>query len=177
MMNIAGLHNHLLNLDGLELSELKGPGIITGRQTTAIITLEEFQRRLTELCLQGGLTGFPRRRRDRHILLKSVVLTLDKRAEYTEPEVNPKLRLWLQDVGAPFHLDHVDLRRYLIDEEFLGRSRDGSRYWVAVSSRHQLVFDPEIEEVDVRRLLSRERARLERKKEEFLRRNHAPAAG
>ena len=144
---------------------------------TAIISLEEFQQRLTELCLRGGPTGFPRRRRDRHILLKSVALTLDKRAEYTEPEVNTKLRLWLQDVGAPFHLDHVDLRRYLIDEEFLGRSRNGSRYWVAAFSRHQLFFDPEIEEVDGNRLLSQERARLERKKEEFLWRDQKPATG
>ncbi len=143
---------------------------------TAIITSEEFQQRLTELCLRGGPTGFPRRRRDRHILLKSVALTLDKRAEYTEPEVNTKLRLWLRDVGAPFHLDHVDLRRYLIDEEFLGRSKDGSRYWVAAFSRHQLVFDPEIEEVDVNRLLSQARARLEGKKEEFLRRHQKASA-
>ena len=144
---------------------------------TAIISLDEFQQRLTQLCLRGGPTGFPRKRRDRHILLKSVALTLDKRSEYTEPEVNTKLRLWLQDVGAPFHLDHVDLRRYLIDEEFLGRSRDGSRYWVAASSRHQLAFDPEIEEVDVHRLLNQARARLELKKEEFLRRDRKPAAG
>ena len=110
-------------------------------------------------------------------MLKSVALTLDKRAEYTEPEVNTKLLLWLQDVGAPFHLDHVDLRRYLIYEEFLGRSKDGSRYWVAAFSRHQLVFDPEIEEVDVNRLLSQARARLERKKEEFLRRHRKASAG
>jgi len=144
---------------------------------TAIITFDEFQQRLIELCLRGGPTGFPRRRRDRHILLKSVALTLDKRAEYTEPEVNTKLRLWLRDVGAPFHLDHVDLRRYLIDEEFLGRSKDGSRYWVAAFSRHQLVFDPELEEVDVQRLLDQERARLDRKKAEFLRRDRRPAAG
>ncbi len=144
---------------------------------TAIITLEEFQQRLSELCLRGGPTSFPRRRRNRHILLKSVALTLDKRAEYTEPEVNTKLRLWLQDVGAPFHLDHVDLRRYLIDEEFLGRSKDGSRYWVAAFSRHQMVFDPEIEEVYVNRLLSQARARLERKKEEFLWRDRKASAG
>ena len=144
---------------------------------TAIISLDGFQQRLTELCLRGGPTGFPRKRRDRHILLKSVALTLDKRSEYTEPEVNTKLRLWLQDVGAPFHLDHVDLRRYLIDEEFLGRSRDGSRYWVAASSRYQLIFDPEIEEVDVSRLLSQARARLDRRKEEFLQRDRKPAAG
>ncbi len=144
---------------------------------TAIITSEEFQRRLTELCPRGGPTAFPRRRRDRHILLKSVALTLDKRSEYTEPEVNTKLRLWLQDVGAPFHLDHVDLRRYLIDEEFLGRSKDGSRYWVAVSSRRQLIFDPEIEEVDVSRLLGQARARQESQKQEFLRKDRTPAAG
>ena len=144
---------------------------------TAIISLEEFQQRLTQLCLRSGLTGFPRKRRDRHILLKSVVLTLDKRSEYTEPEVNPKLRLWLQNVDGHFHLDHVGIRRDLIDEGFLGRSKDGSRYWVAASSRHQLVFDPEIEEVDVHRLLSQERARLERKKEEFLGMDQKTAAG
>ena len=142
---------------------------------TATITLAEFQQRLTALCRGSGLTGFPRKKRDRHILLKSVALTLDRRSEYSEPQLNPQLKLWLQDVGAPFHLDHVNLRRYLIDEEFLGRNRDGSRYWVAASSRHQLVFDPEIEEVDVYQLLDQAKAQLVRRKEEFLRASRKPA--
>ena len=142
---------------------------------TGIITLGEFRRRLTELCLGSGLASFPRKRRDRHILLKSVTLTPDRRLEYSELEVNPKLQLWLKDVGAPFHLDHVNLRRYLIDEEFLGRSKDGSRYWVAASSQHQLAFDAAIEEVDVYQLLSQERTRLARRKEEFLQAAQKPA--
>ena len=42
------------------------------------IDVELFSTRLVELCLKAGLHTMPRRPRDRHILLKSVVLTMVK---------------------------------------------------------------------------------------------------
>ena len=100
---------------------------------------------LLNLCVKSGISGLPRKRCDRHILLKSVPLTLDKTAEYTEQEINQKLTDWLGEIGASLSLDHVEPRRRLVDEEYLGRTRDGSRYWVAVSSRKHIPFDPDIE--------------------------------
>jgi hypothetical protein len=121
------------------------------------ITLGEFQDRLLRLCLHSGMRGLPRRRRDQHILLKSVVLTFDRTEEYTEDRVNQKLQSWLDEVGCTIELDHVRLRRHLVDAEYLGRSRDGSRYWVAVLSRKQYRFDSAVEDLDVYGLVRQQR--------------------
>ena len=129
------------------------------------ITADEFKKRLFELCSLSGLSGLPRKSRDRHILLKSVALLLDKTREYSEGEINQELQSWLSNVGSSIGLDHVELRRRLIDHEYLGRCKDGSRYWVAVSSRQQMEFEREIEGVDVPLLNKQSRqANLEKKR-------------
>jgi hypothetical protein len=132
------------------------------------ITINEFNKRLVDLCVRSGLSGLPRKRRDRHILLKSVALTLDKTAEYTEPEINQKLMDWLRDVGASLRLDYVELRRHLVNEEYLGRAKDGSRYWVAMSSRRQIPFDSDIEASDIRSLIAEARSDVEIRRRRYL---------
>ena len=67
-------------------------------------------------------------------------LLLDRTREYSEREINLELQSWLKDVGSTLGMDHIELRRRLIDQEYLGRGKDGSRYWVAVSARQQLEF-------------------------------------
>ena len=131
------------------------------------ISVDDFKTRLSQLCVKSGLSNFPRRKKDRHILLKSVILGLDKRREYTETEINPLLQIWLSQVGTHFHLDYVNLRRHLIDEEFLGRSKDGSRYWVATYSRNQMYFDPAINEIDIPDLIKSYREVSTKKKARF----------
>jgi hypothetical protein len=121
------------------------------------VTPREFEERLLSLCVQSGVRGLPRKKRDQHIILKSVTLTFDKTEEYTERSVNQRLQTWLNEVGRSLDLDHVRLRRHLVDAEFLGRSKDGSRYWVAVLSRNQVPFDSEVENIDVYALVRRRR--------------------
>jgi len=117
------------------------------------ITTEAFRQRLVELCLKSGMAGFPRRPRDRHILLKSVALTLEVRATYTEKQVDRKLVSWLGDIVRSIGIDRVTLRRLLVDEGYLGRERDGSRYWVAAlgprRGEFETRFDAQIDELDV----------------------------
>ena len=135
------------------------------------ITQKEFTERLVELCLRSGLRGVPRKARDRHILSKGITLTLDLKAEYTEEEVNQELKTWLADVGGTLRrLSHVRLRRLLIDEEYLGRSKDGSRYWVALGSRNHPAYEPAVQDVDVRGLLLSGREEAERRKQMYLQR-------
>ena len=135
------------------------------------ITQKEFTERLVELCLRSGLRGVPRKARDRHILSKGITLTLDLKAEYTEEEVNQELKTWLADVGGTLRrLSHVRLRRLLIDEEYLGRSKDGSRYWVALGSRNHPAYEPAVQDVDVRGLLRSGREEAERRKQMYLQR-------
>ena len=135
------------------------------------ITQKEFTERLVELCVRSGLRGVPRKTRDRHILSKGITLTLDLKAEYTEEEVNQELKTWLADVGGTLRrLSHVRLRRLLIDDEYLGRSKDGSRYWVALGSRNHPAYEPAVQDVDVRGLLRSGREEAERRKQMYLQR-------
>ena len=135
------------------------------------ITQKEFTERLVELCVRSGLRGVPRKARDRHILSKGITLTLDLKAEYTEEEVNQELKTWLADVGGTLRrLSHVRLRRLLIDEEYLGRSKVGSRYWVALGSRNHPAYEPAVQDVDVRGLLRSGREEAERRKQMYLQR-------
>lgn len=120
------------------------------------------------LCVKSGITGLPRKQRDRQIILKSVVLTMDRTAEYTEAEINKKLTAWLEDVGGTINLDYVELRRQLVDEEFLGRSPGGFRYWVAISSRQHLAFDLEAENLDVLDMVRTGIADIEDRKRQYL---------
>ncbi len=57
------------------------------------ITMDEFKRRLAQLCLRGG-GGFPRKREDQQILLTSILLRLDPRRPYSEAELNEALKRW-----------------------------------------------------------------------------------
>ena len=79
----------------------------------------------------GRLTGVPAQATRRRMLLEHVVQSFEPGREYPEKEVNAVLRAWTEGGG----LDHVSLRRYLVDEGLL--SRDGNAYrrsggWVDV---------------------------------------------
>jgi hypothetical protein len=91
---------------------------------TAIDT-GEFERRMVALCLGGVGPALPRRRRDRHILLKSAVLLLGHGRAYTEAAINGLLESWLDAVGPAVRLDHVSLRRHLIDQGYVVRDPAG----------------------------------------------------
>ncbi len=133
------------------------------------ITKQEFTSRLVQLCVSSGLRGIPRKIRDRHILLKSITLTPELNNEYAEHELNDNLRAWLREVGMSIRrLDHVNLRRLLVDQEYVGRSKDGSRYWVAVCSRYKALFTPDVDGVDVRSLIRAARDEQELRKQHFL---------
>jgi len=92
------------------------------------ITADEFRKRLAALCLKRGGGGMPKRRRDQHILLKSIALTLDRNAVYTEAELNLRIQSWLELVGHEIQVDHVSLRRHLVDEGYLTRDPAGDTY-------------------------------------------------
>lgn len=112
------------------------------------ITKEEFQERLQALCLSGGGRGLPRRRRDRHILFRSVVQMLDSGHRYTEQAINGALDSWLADVGHKIQLDRVSLRRDLVDAGYLVRDLAGHEYRVLRDGRGVVQFDQSVNSVD-----------------------------
>ena len=135
------------------------------------ISVDTFKKRLVELGLRSGMSGFPRRPRDRHILLKSIVLTLDPKRYYSEAELDAKLERWLREVGRSIRFDRVRLRRMLIDEGYMGRERDGSRYWVGILGpplvTHRFDFEPEIDALDVMHVIAEGEQLLRLKKQRY----------
>ena len=131
------------------------------------MTVEQFEERMAELCLRSGMAGFPRKRRDQHILLKSVVLTLDRDKEYTEREIGDNMAFWLADICTSVDLDHVTLRRLLVDTGYLVRDANGSRYRVADPVGAEGMFAPEVEIVDVYESIGRALKRNAERKKAF----------
>lgn len=90
-----------------------------------MISVEEFVERLCRLGSDRGPRGFPRRRRDCEILMKSILLLVDRDRTYREPEINALLRDWQREVAPAVQVDHVTLRRLLVDHGHLERTADG----------------------------------------------------
>ena len=131
---------------------------------TTPVSADEFRTRLAAVCLGGGGAGFPRRRRDRHILLMSVVLTLDDSTLYTEKELNEALQAWLAAVGKSTGIDHVSLRRYLVDERYVTRDNAGSEYRLSDRTETGVLFELPVERLDPAEILSEAREEAKRRK-------------
>ena len=90
------------------------------------ITASQFTDRFVSLVGDGR--DFPKKELDRHVLLISSILRLDPKRQYSEAELNDELRKWTAPFGRNFGLDHVTLRRFLVDEGYLTRDAAGTTY-------------------------------------------------
>ena len=132
------------------------------------LTKDQFVKRLVNLCLRSGLTGFLRDETDQQIILKSAVVMMRDLDAVTEQEINQKLGLWIAQVCPIKGLDRVTLRRRLVDAGFLTRSSDGARYSVVQSGRQPGYFDGDVDDIDVMETIRAAREEMERRKREFL---------
>ena len=98
------------------------------------------ESRLRALGTGGVGPGLPRRRADRWILLHAAASTLPE-SELPEKELNERLRAWLTGMGPRVTLDHVSLRRALIDEGFVARDAYGVRYRRTQAYERRVVFE------------------------------------
>ncbi len=89
-------------------------------------TARQMRRRM---LANGPLTAFPTRPEDEQLLLLLAARRFEPRREYREAEVNERLREWLSSFVAPFGIDHVTLRRRLVDTGLLMRDAGGFSYW------------------------------------------------
>ena len=133
-----------------------------------LISAEEFERRLAVLCLRGGGAGLPRKRRDRHILWKSMILILGRDQEHPQRAINEALRRWLGDVGVTIEIDHVSLRRHLVDEGYLIRDTAGHAYRVGAPTAGDIRFAASVDRVDPIQVIRDARREAERRKREYL---------
>ena len=114
-----------------------------------VITIDEFVERLCRVGADRGPRRFPRRRRDREILMKSIRMQLDSSRVYSEPEINELVMEWNRSVAPCIDTDYVTVRRLLVDYGKLERTPDGSHYRVGFPLRDPL-FDLEVDDLDLR---------------------------
>ncbi len=68
------------------------------------------------------LKKFPKKQKEKLVILKQITKMFNNERKYTEKEVNSILE--------NLYEDYITLRRYLIDYQFLDRKADGSLYWI-----------------------------------------------
>jgi hypothetical protein len=131
----------------------------------AHITISEFQNRFVSLILGGR--DLPKKRLDRHILFISSILKLEPERLYSESELNDELRKWTIHFGTNFGLDHVTLRRFLIDERYINRDSAGMTYELETADL-PFTFDPSIEKLDLEELINEAKREREERKQRFM---------
>ena len=117
---------------------------------------------LRRLLANGPLTGVPKRPADQRLVAELAAARFEAGRDYAEGEVNERLEGWLAAISAPFGLDHVTLRRMLVDARLLLRTRSGSSYRQNPDKRATLV---PLGGIDPARLLDELRKDRERRKE------------
>lgn len=98
---------------------------------------------LKRLLVNGPLTGLPSRKTDLDMLLALAASRFEPHRIYRESEVNDLLRTWLETFCAPFGIDHVSLRRCMVDAQILKRDKSGSAYRIdRKKAGEAMVVDP-----------------------------------
>lgn len=91
---------------------------------------EETLLSLKRLLANGPLTAVPKRPSDQQLLVTLASAQFEAQRSYREPEVNETLVTWIATFCEPHGIDHVTLRRLLVDSRLLTRSPSGSNYRV-----------------------------------------------
>lgn len=89
---------------------------------------EQTRRALKRLLANGPLTAMPKRPPDQQLLVTLAAAQFDPGKTYREREVNEILGAWIRTFCEPYGIDHVTLRRLLVDSRLLSRTASGSTY-------------------------------------------------
>ncbi|MCY3621209.1 MAG: DUF2087 domain-containing protein [Gammaproteobacteria bacterium] len=106
-------------------------------------TRERVEALFRRLLQPGRLEGFPKNPDDLSIVLAVATAGLERRRPYAESEVNEVLTDWLDSARAD--IDHVTLRRRMVDCGFLKRTTNGSRYFLNYGRVVEVLGDPAVD--------------------------------
>src|SRR5512140_320093 len=95
-----------------------------------MIEQQLIQRTLNRLLANGPLTAVPKRPADQELLGLLAAARLEPHRTYTEQEINDVLAAWLETFTEPYGIDHVTLRRMVVDMRLVTRTTSGSMYQV-----------------------------------------------
>lgn len=128
-------------------------------------TAAEIQKAFPGIVLNHH--AWPKRQSDRQILLLCIAAFFDfGKTDYREVDVNDQIMSWNAHFGHKLNLDHVTLRRELVDARILQRSDDGKRY--AIIDDSCLCANVKvIRALDLEALISEEKSRRQRNRERY----------
>ena len=129
------------------------------------ITEQQFIEIFVSLVTRKSI--LPRKRLYRHILFIGFISTVDPGRSYTEKEFNLLLRGWTGSFGDHFGLDHVTLRRFLVDERYMERDAAGSSYQL-LSKEPRFTYDRSIEQLDLQGLIDTARRDKAERRQRYL---------
>ncbi len=90
------------------------------------IAQDEFEKRVIDLLVRSSLYELPPKRKDLLIILETITSQF-KDGSFTEKETNEVIKDFISKIPR-LKVDHVKIRRALIDEGFLKRTPSGSVY-------------------------------------------------
>jgi hypothetical protein len=114
---------------------------------------EDAQHALKRMLANGALTALPKRPSDQALLAQLAASRFGPQKEYREKEVNEELARWLGTFCEPHGIDHVTMRRLMVDSRLLMRDKPGSSYRVNPGE----VEEPAAEPADVLAQVEKER--------------------
>ena len=130
------------------------------------ITDAQFRERFTVLYFSGQ--DLPKKPLDRQIVLISALWGLERQQIYSEAEFNAELQKWVILLGRRYNLDHVTLRRYLVDERYIVREASGAAYQLGPLEQLPYTFDATLFGLDLKALIDEAKAARELKKQQYL---------
>ena len=133
------------------------------------ITASQFTNRFVSQIL--GTRNLPKKRLDRHVLFISSILGLKPSRKYSEKELNDELRKWTVLFGGNLGLDHVTLRRFLVDEKYITRDLSGRSYEL-VTSDLPYTYDQSIKKLNLKELINEAMKVQELRKQQYVKIPH-----
>jgi len=120
---------------------------------------DAIRKALRRMLSNGPLTAVPKRREDEELLMRLAAARFEAGREYAEREVNAVLKAWLATFCEPYGMDHVTLRRALVDSRLLFRDTAGATYRVDPARVPDLEAEAQIagEPAEVMKAIQRER--------------------
>jgi hypothetical protein len=93
-----------------------------------MVTKAEVWTLLTRLLRNGPIEQLPKKQAEADILFALAAAALDSGRTYDEHGINDHLTAWLERFASPFGVDHVTVRRSMVDAGFLNRNASGGSY-------------------------------------------------
>ena len=127
----------------------------------ARLNVEATHRALKRLLANGPLSAVPKRPSDQQLLLALAAVQFEVQKTYREGEVNEILKAWIRTFCEPHGIDHVTLRRLLVDARLLSRTTSGSTYRI---NREKFAEAEAVTTIEPARVLAEIRSERESRK-------------